>query len=90
MKISTKKQVQKRMSYLIGHLKGVEKMVEANKYCIDVIQQNNAVISALKKVNQKLLSSHLETCVTRAVESKNTRQRKKIFDELLAIYKKKD
>jgi len=77
------------MNYLIGHLEGVKKMIENDKYCIDIILQNEAVISALKKVNEMILENHLNTCVTQAIKNKNEKERKKKIKELLELFKKK-
>jgi len=85
-----KKQILNRMNYLIGHLEGVKKMINEEKYCINIIQQNEAVIAALKKVNQIILKNHLNTCVTKAIRGKNERERKKKIRELLEIFKKSD
>lgn len=78
------------MNYLIGHLNGTKKMIENDKYCIDIIQQNKAVIAAIKKVNEVLLENHLNTCVTDAIKHKNKKQRKKQIKELLEIFKNPD
>jgi len=77
------------MSYLTGHLEGVKKMIENDKYCVDIILQNEAVISALKKVNEMILENHLNTCVTEAIKNKNEKERKKKIKELLDLFKKK-
>ncbi len=61
MQRDLKRQALKRMNYLIGHLQANKKMVEDDRYCIDIIRQNNAVVAALKKVNDIILSSQLET-----------------------------
>jgi len=82
-----KKTLLNRMSYLIGHLKGVAKMIEEDKYCIDIIRQNQAVIAALKKVNELILRNHLETCVTKAVKGKSEKERKRIFREIIEVFK---
>lgn len=87
MRKTAKKQILDRMSYLIGHLQGVRKMVGEDKYCIDVIRQNQAVIGALKKVNQFILENHLNTCVTEAIKGKSEKERKKKIKELLEIFK---
>jgi DNA-binding FrmR family transcriptional regulator len=84
-----KKKVLNRMNYLIGHLKGIKKMIENDEYCIDIILQNEAVISALKKVNEMVLENHLNTCVTEAIKNKNEKERKKKIKELLDLFKKK-
>jgi len=76
-----------RMNYLIGHLEGVKRMIENDKYCIDIILQNEAVISALKKVNEMVLENHLNTCVTQAIKGKSENERRKKLKELLEIFK---
>ena len=71
------------MNYLSGHLGGVKKMLKEDKYCIDIIKQNEAVIEAIKKVNQMILENHLNTCVTQAIKGKSEKERKKKIKELL-------
>lgn len=78
-----------RMNYIIGHLKANLKMIEEERYCIDIIHQNEAVIAAIRKVNELILKNHLETCVTRAVKGENEEARKKVFGELMEVFKKK-
>jgi DNA-binding FrmR family transcriptional regulator len=87
MKKYTKKQILNRMNYLSGHLEGVKKMIENDKYCIDIIRQNRAVIAAIEKVNQMILENHLNTCVTKAIKGRDIKERKKKIKELLEIFK---
>lgn len=77
------------MNYLIGHLKANLKMVEENRYCIDIIRQNQAVIAALEKVNELVLKNHLEMCVTKAVKGKSERERKKVYQEIIEVFREK-
>lgn len=77
------------MNYLIGHLKGVKKMIENDEYCVDIILQNEAVISAIKKVNEMILENHLNTCLTEAIKNKNEKERRKKIKELLDLFKNK-
>ena len=88
MKKSIKKQILNRMNYLSGHLEGIKKMIKDEKYCIDIIKQNEAVIAALKKVNEMVLENHLNTCVTEAIKGKSQKERKKKIKEILEIFKK--
>lgn len=62
-------------------------MVKDEKYCIDIILQNEAVIAAIKKVNEMILENHLNTCVTQAIKGKSERERRKKIKELLEIFK---
>ena len=75
------------MSYLLGHLKANLKMVEEGRYCIDIIQQNQAVIAALKKVNEMILRNHLDSCVTTAIKGKDEAERKRVLKELEEVFK---
>ena len=63
-----KKDVVKRLSFIVGHTKGIQKMIEDDKYCIDIVKQIQAVQSALNKVNEMLLENHLKTCVSHAIK----------------------
>ena len=85
-----KKNIVNRMNYLLGHLKSNEKMIEEDRYCIDIIRQNQAVIAALKKVNELILRKHLNTCVTSAIQSDNPTRRKQVMDEIVQIFKEDD
>ena len=62
-------------------------MMEKDKYCIDVLWQSEAVIAALKKMNELILENHLNTCVTEAIKGKDEKERKKKIKELLEIFK---
>lgn len=90
MEKSFKKKIINRISYLSGHLEGVKKMIRDEKYCIDILKQSEAVIAALKKVNEMVLENHLNTCVTDAIKGKSEKERKKKIKELLEIYKNSD
>lgn len=68
-----------------SHLDNVIKMAEGKKYCIDILQQNLAVIGLLKSANGKLLERHLNSCFKRAMEGTNKKQKKKMIDEILKI-----
>jgi len=62
-------------------------MVEDNKYCIDIIQQNLAVIGLLKSVNTKLLESHLSSCFVTAVKSDDKEKLNEMISEISNIVK---
>lgn len=81
-----KKECLKRINYVVGHLRGIKMMIEENRYCVDIIQQNLGVIAALKKINEKLLDNHLKTCLVKAIK-KNSKAKNKALKEILDIYK---
>ena len=84
------KPIVNRMNYLIGHLRANLKMVENGRYCIDIIRQNQAVIAALKKVNELILRGHLDSCVTTAIKGKDEGERKRVLTELVEVFKEED
>lgn len=70
-----------------SHIEKVIKMVENGDYCIDIMQQNLAVIGLLKSANQQLLENHLHTCFAKAMESSNPKKKQEMIDEILKVVK---
>jgi DNA-binding FrmR family transcriptional regulator len=86
VKDDTRQDLGRRLKSVAGHVQGVLKMVEEDKYCIDVIRQIEAIEQALHKVKRQLLSGHLDTCVTTAIRGESTRDRERVLKELLEVY----
>ena len=63
------------------------KMVEANEYCIDIMQQNLAVIGLLKSAHQMLMENHLNTCFKTAMATKNEKRKQEMTQEILKVTK---
>ena len=76
----------KRLKSIEGHIRGIQRMIEEDKYCIDVIKQALAVKSAVDKVNALILESHLESCVTTAIRSSKLVERERVIAELLDVF----
>ncbi len=70
-----------------GHTLKIIKMLEDKKYCVDIMQQNLAVIGLLKSAHQKLMENHLNTCFKKAFESKNEKKKQEMIDEILKVTK---
>jgi DNA-binding FrmR family transcriptional regulator len=68
-----------------GQVRGIQKMIENRKYCVDILYQIHAVISALTRVEDKILEKHFESCVTHAVSGSSQAERKKKLTEILNI-----
>lgn len=86
MDSATKKQVINRLRSIEGHVRGIERMVEEDSYCIDVIKQAIAVQRALERVNGIMLENHLQTCVTTAIRSEEAQERERVIGELLEVF----
>ncbi len=70
-----------------SHLNNVIKMMQDKRYCIDILQQNLAVMGLLKSANNKLLKRHLNSCFKKAMQGTNERQKGKMIEEILKIEK---
>jgi CsoR family transcriptional regulator, copper-sensing transcriptional repressor len=81
-----KEKVIRRLKLLEGQLRGLQKMVENDTYCIDVITQTSAVKQGLSNVEDLLLENHLSHCVGRQVKSGQEARAK---DEIIKVYKLK-
>ncbi len=86
MNDETKKAVTRRLASAAGHLKGIERMVGQDAYCIDTIQQIQAVQAALHKVNTMLLDAHLHTCVNEAVSGEDPVERERMLQEVTSVF----
>jgi DNA-binding FrmR family transcriptional regulator len=75
-----------RAKILQGQLKGLEKMIEAEDYCMDVITQSLAIQKSLGSLNKLLVENHLSTHVKHMMVSKDPKVKKQLQEELLKIY----
>jgi CsoR family transcriptional regulator, copper-sensing transcriptional repressor len=78
-----KDDVLKRLSYIEGHLGGIRKMVEEDKYCVDILRQTYAVRKAIEKLEALLLEGHLHGCVPEGI--KDGRE-DAVIEELVQLY----
>jgi DNA-binding FrmR family transcriptional regulator len=82
-KSQTRDDAIKRLSYIEGHLAGVKKMVEEDRYCVDILRQTFAVRRALQKLESQLIDGHLRTCVVDGVKEGREEQ---VLSELVELY----
>ena len=75
--------VLKRLSYIEGHLKGIRTMIEADKYCPEVLKQTYAVRRAIEAMERKMLDGHLHHCVVEGIRDGREEQ---VISELLELY----
>lgn len=80
---------QLRLKTIEGHIRGIQKMIDQEAYCIDVIRQINAVQSALNKVSAIILDEHLHSCLITAVRSENPDDREKVLREITEVFQAK-
>ncbi len=76
----------KRLKSIEGHVRGVERMVEEDEYCIDIIRQVQAVQAALNKLSIGILDDHLHSCLITAVQGDNPGERERVLAEIAEVY----
>ncbi len=81
----TTSQIVNRLKSIEGHVRGVEKMVNDHAYCMDIVNQINAIQAALHKVNVLILDRHLHTCVTTAIRGDDPNERERVIDEIMDL-----
>ena len=85
MLTDTKSEAIKRLNYIEGHLSGVRKMIEEDRYCVDVIRQTYAVRRALQKLEGILVDGHLRSCVPDAYKEGRDEQMLSELKELFEV-----
>ena len=79
-------EVLRRLKTAEGHLRGIQRMVEEDAYCIDVIRQIQAVQSALNKVSGEILDAHLNSCLITAVRGDDPAERERVLKEISDVF----
>ena len=77
--------VQKRLRRIEGQVRGLQRMVDEDQYCIDILTQISAATSALRAVAVELLEDHLGHCVTHAIEDGGPNARAKVREAAAAV-----
>ena len=83
--------IENRLRRIEGQVVGVHKMVSDDRYCVDILNQTAAIVSALRKVENIIMENHLNTCVAEAMRSNNLdEQREKTAEamEIIGKYRK--
>ncbi len=75
----------KRLRRIEGQVRGLQKMIEAERYCADIIVQIASVQEALRAVSQALLRNHLRHCAAQAIAKGSPEQAEAMYEELLAL-----
>jgi len=83
-----KAEIRRRINRLSGQIQAIQRMVEEEAYCVDVLQQIAAARGALKMVGSRLLEAHIRHCVLGAARSGSAGEQRTKIDELVAVYEK--
>ncbi len=80
---AVRSEVLKRLNYIEGHLEGIRRMVENDKYCPDILKQTFAVRRAIEKMEAIMLDGHLHHCVVEGIRNGREEQ---VIQELMELY----
>lgn len=90
MRADTKQQCSDRLKRIEGQVRGVARMVDDDRYCIDILTQIRAVQAALRGVEDIVLNDHVEHCVEGAIASGNGDDQRRKVQELLSVLTRRD
>jgi DNA-binding FrmR family transcriptional regulator len=90
MRKDIKLSVQKRLSRIEGQVRGLSKMVDEDRYCIDLVTQISAVRAALRRVEEEVLRDHVAHCVEHAIASGNKADQRSKIAELMEVIGRSD
>lgn len=85
MRKDIKVSCQKRLGRIEGQVRGLSKMVEDDRYCIDIVTQISAVRAALRRVEEEVLKDHVSHCVEHAISSGDKADQRRKIAELMAV-----
>ena len=90
MRNDIKASCQKRLNRIEGQVRGLGKMVEDDRYCIDIVTQISAVRSALRRVEEEILRDHVAHCVEHAIRSGDKADQRRKIAELMEVVSRAD
>jgi DNA-binding FrmR family transcriptional regulator len=80
----------KRLSRIEGQVRGLSRMVDEDRYCIDIVTQIGAVRAALRRVEEEILRDHVAHCVEHAIASGNKADQRRKIEELMDVIGRAD
>ena len=90
MQRDAKTSVQKRLNRIEGQVRGLSRMVEEGRYCIDIVTQISAVRAALRRAEEEILRDHVSHCVEHAIASGNKSDQRKKISEIIDVLGRSD
>jgi CsoR family transcriptional regulator, copper-sensing transcriptional repressor len=86
MQPDTKNSCRKRLNRIEGQVRGLSRMVDEDRYCIDIMTQIAAVRAALQRVEEVVLQDHVDHCIQHAMTSGSTKEKAEKIAELMAVF----
>jgi DNA-binding FrmR family transcriptional regulator len=80
----------RRLQRIEGQVRGIARMVDEDRYCIDIVTQISAVRAALRRLEEEILEDHVAHCVEHAIASGNKADQRRKIQELMAVVRRAD
>jgi DNA-binding FrmR family transcriptional regulator len=90
MQADTKAATLKRLARVEGQVRGLARMVEEDRYCIDIVTQISAVRAALRRIEGEVLKDHVAHCVEHAISSGDRNEQRRKVSELMEVFGRAD
>ncbi len=90
MRNAVKASARKRLNRIEGQVRGLARMVEGDRYCIDIVTQISAVRAALRRLEEEVLRDHVAHCVSQAIESGDQAEQHRKVAELIDVLGRAD
>jgi DNA-binding FrmR family transcriptional regulator len=90
MRTDIKASCARRLQRIEGQVRGIARMVDEDRYCIDIVTQVSAVRAALRRLEEEILQDHVAHCVEHAIASGNKADQRKKIEELMAVVRRAD
>jgi DNA-binding FrmR family transcriptional regulator len=78
----------KRLNRIEGQVRGIARMIEDDRYCIDIVTQISAVRAALRRLEEQILHDHVSHCVEHAIASGNKAEQRRKVEELMSVVRR--
>jgi len=83
--VTTHKDELQYLKKIEGQIRGIQKMINEERYCVDILDQVHSVIGALRNVGNKILAKHIEGCVVRSFKGKSEKDKQKKIAEIIGL-----
>jgi DNA-binding FrmR family transcriptional regulator len=90
MRSAIKASARKRLSRIEGQVRGLSRMVEDDRYCIDIVTQIAAARAALRRLQEEILRDHVRHCVEHAIASGDKAEQRRKIEELMEVVERAD
>jgi len=87
-KVTTHENQLEYLKKIEGQVRGVEKMIEEKRYCVDILTQVHSIIGALYRVENEIFRKHTEGCIVTALKGRSKREKQEKIDEIIGLISK--